>query len=424
MAEITVEIIGSGPMGPQGPQGEQGIQGEKGDAFTYSDFTPEQLAGLTGPQGPQGIQGIQGEKGEKGDKGDTGETGATGATGATGPQGPQGPKGDTGEVTQAEFDELTEAVEDLESAVGGAVRFDEDQTLSQSEQTQAWENLGFPDDTVGVLGYEIVGTDQGTTEGNAYNPWNSVDYKGKKLSIIGDSISTYEGYLPAGNRTHYPNSTNDINNVHDTWWMKIIDALGMVLEVNESFSGSHVTTYNEETNSVSGYSSAACKERCTNLGDPDVIIVYMGTNDFCHEVSLGTWDGSTASPAETAANMTTFREAYAIMLNKIIGTYKTAEVWCATLAAMEWNGSAGAPEINDSGVPLSSFNNAIREIADAFNVKVLEHAHCGITSRNLDLYTGDWNASTSKGLHPNKAGASKIATHDIRQMDCVNRARY
>ena len=104
-AEITVEIVASGPVGPQGPQGETGPQGPRGEKGDTGEAGP---AGATGPRGETGPAGPQGAKGDKGDKGDTGDTGATGPqgpkgdkgdkgdTGATGPQGPKGDTGDTG----------------------------------------------------------------------------------------------------------------------------------------------------------------------------------------------------------------------------------------------------------------------------------------------------------------------------------------
>lgn len=222
-------------------------------------------------------------------------------------------------------------------------------------------------------------------------------YSGKKLSILGDSISTFEGYIPAGNRVYYPAAGVDY--VTDTWWYKLMLALDMQLEVNESWGGSRVTTTDGET-------KAGCMTRCQNLGDPDVVIVYMGINDFDNEVALGTWNGSTALPSVT----TTFREAYAIMLNKILTAYKTAEVWVCTLTQAERNGSEGFPEINDNDVPLSEFNKAIMELADVFGVRVLHHHSCGLTYQNMDVF--DPNL-----LHPNKYGHSLIANNDIREMD-------
>lgn len=236
------------------------------------------------------------------------------------------------------------------------------------------------------------------------NPMPDSIYKGKRLSILGDSISTYEGYIPSGNVTYYPQDT--IQAVTDTWWKKLIDALGMVLDTNNSWSGSRVTTTN-------GDNAAGCMTRCQNLGTPDVIIVYMGINDFNNEVSLGTYDGKSAVPSTT----TTFREAYGIMLDKILTAYPRAEVWVATLPQCERNTPSGFPEINGDGIALCEFNEAIRGLAAAFGVKVLNHDRSGLTYQNIDVY--DPNT-----LHMNKYGHSLIANNDIRQMDNAVRVRY
>lgn len=240
-------------------------------------------------------------------------------------------------------------------------------------------------------------------------------YKGKTLSILGDSISTFAGAIPTGNATYYPRG--DVSDVSNTWWKKLADALGMTILVNNSWSGSWVTTANGEAN-------AGCMTRCQSLHsgniNPDVIIVWMGINDFNNEAALGTYDGKSAVPSDT----TKFREAYAIMLNKILTRYKTSEVWVCTLPQMERNADVGFPEINENGVSLKDFNDAIVELADAFGVKILDHNKAGMTYQNMDTYTVDWDSSTSKGLHPNDAGHSLIANNDIRQMDNAVRKRY
>ena len=239
-------------------------------------------------------------------------------------------------------------------------------------------------------------------------------YRGKKLSILGDSISTFVGYIPAGNACYYYGNNCGVPTVNDTWWMKLINALGMVLEVNNSWSGSQVTT-------TWGTDSAGCMTRCQQLGeDPDVIIVYMGINDFNREVGLGTYKGEGAVPSVT----TTFREAYAIMLDKMMTAYPDSEIWCATLPPCEHNGAKGAPERNDNDVPLLQYNQAIQEIALLFGAKVLDHAQCGMTYENMSIYTGDWDSGSEEGLHPNAAGMSLIANNDIRQIDDFCRVRY
>lgn len=235
-------------------------------------------------------------------------------------------------------------------------------------------------------------------------------YQGKKFSILGDSISTFVGYVPSGNAVYYNGNNCGVTSVNDLWWKKLIDSVGASLLVNESWSGSCVTTVNGET-------SAGCMGRCENLGtasqDPDVIIVYLGINDFNGGVSIGSYNGNGDIPTNT----TTFREAYAIMLNKILTKYKSAEVWVCTLPYCEITGSNIFPEVNSNGVYLHVWNNAIRELADVFGVNVLEHSKCGLTYQNMDVYMGDY--SSGDALHPNAAGHTLIANSDISQMDRI-----
>ena len=239
-------------------------------------------------------------------------------------------------------------------------------------------------------------------------------YRGKTLSILGDSISTYAGYIPAGNANYYTGSNCGVSSVNDTWWMKLMTAFGMTLNLNNSWSGSRVTTTN-------GNTSAGCYTRCQNLGtNPDVIIVYMGINDFNNEVALGTYDGNGAFPTDT----TTFREAYAIMLDKILTAYKRSEVWCATLPACERNGSTGAPEINGNNVLLDDFNKAIRNLSQVFGAKILDFAQSGLTYENMNIYMGDWASGSGQGLHPNAKGHSVLANAAIWQIDASCEKRY
>ncbi len=230
-------------------------------------------------------------------------------------------------------------------------------------------------------------------------------YKGKSISILGDSISTFEGYIPEGNACYYP--VDEVQDVNDTWWMKLINALGATLNVNNSWSGSRVTT-------TSSTASAGCGVRTSQLGtSPDVIIIFMGTNDFHWGVGLGTYDGTTTLPTST----TTFREAYAVMLNKILTNYPEAEVWACTIPQIECVGGTGFPEVRTDDVPLAAFNKAIIELADAFGVKIMEHAKCGITYQNLPIFNPNH-------VHPNPRGHSLMANNDIRQMDNCVRFRY
>lgn len=141
-----------------------------------------------------------------------------------------------------------------------------------------------------------------------------------KVSILGDSISTYIGFNPRGYAVYYKEDKvydNEINSVDDTWWKQVIDGLGGELCVNNSYSGSLVT---------GAFAPSACsEERCSNLHDetpPDIILIYMGTNDRGFEMNLGE-----NCPDDTLG----FYGAYRTMLKRIKNNYPTAKIVCGTL---------------------------------------------------------------------------------------------
>ena len=48
----------------------------------------------------------------------------------------------------------------------------------------------------------------------------------KKVSVLGDSYSTFQGIIPANYSTFYPNNQNDVKEVEQTWWSLYIKAKG------------------------------------------------------------------------------------------------------------------------------------------------------------------------------------------------------
>ncbi|MBQ4408488.1 MAG: hypothetical protein II852_15925 [Bacteroidales bacterium] len=74
----------------------------------------------------------------------------------------------------------------------------------------------------------------------------------KRVSILGDSYSTFESYIPAENEPWYfqkvDTSRSDVVNVRLTWWWQLIKDGGYLLEKNESYSGATIcyTGYNDE----------------------------------------------------------------------------------------------------------------------------------------------------------------------------------
>ena len=97
----------------------------------------------------------------------------------------------------------------------------------------------------------------------------------KKVSILGDSYSTYKGYIPDNYAPFYPDANNDVKDVEQMWWSLYIDAKGYQLEKNDSWGGTTIcgTGYGRMDSSRSAFTS-----RVDQLGDPDIIFIFGGTN--------------------------------------------------------------------------------------------------------------------------------------------------
>lgn len=151
----------------------------------------------------------------------------------------------------------------------------------------------------------------------------AISAQSKSVSILGDSYSTFRGYLePDSNFVWYsatPNRTNDVTDVRQTWWHRLLSDTGMKLCVNNSFSGSTVCNTGYHGNDYTDRSFIA---RMDNLGCPDIIYVFGGTNDSWAGVPVGEfkYDGWTKE------DLYKFRPAAAYMLDYMTKRYPNVEI--------------------------------------------------------------------------------------------------
>lgn len=205
-------------------------------------------------------------------------------------------------------------------------------------------------------------------------------YKNKYFSILGDSISTLFGYIPIDFPCHYTYSNADISGIKeckDTWWGQVIGALEGKLLVNGSWSGSLVAKY-----PCCWIDSYGCSdERTGSLNKdkilPDVIMVYMGTNDAGWRIPL---EGE-------AGDISCFRGAYSTMLKNLKKNYPEAEIWCLTLCQ----------RLGNDGSYMKGYCDIISDCAKEYNCKL------------IDLYNQPNRYKTFDGLHPDADGMKTIA---------------
>lgn len=238
-----------------------------------------------------------------------------------------------------------------------------------------------------------------------YDSWKWKNkYYGKKFSILGDSISTLAGYNPKGYKVFYDSENCErsaVKEMQDTWWGKVIDFFGGELLINNSWSGSRVT---KSPNNDSLFPSGCSEKRTGGLHingvKPDVIIVYLGTNDWAFGAEL---DGTRLLIDKS--NMQYFAAAYETMLEKTKTNYPNAEIWCCTLNTtfMSSNPSFSFP-YEYGGTHIEKYNQIIKDTADMNNCKI------------IDLYSYHIPYDSIDGSHPNADGMNTLATLIIREI--------
>ena len=261
---------------------------------------------------------------------------------------------------------------------------------------------------------------KGGDQFNPYLKWKENNpYFGKQFSILGDSISTLEGYNPKGYNLFYTGDTCNRTGVHemrDTWWGKVIDYFGGELLVNNSWSGSRASKLPNQT---ALFPSGCSDERTGELhiGEvmPDVILIYLGTNDWAYGVRADDGgiqreyyqDEKTGLMYERypCEDVSIFSVAYELMLHKIKRNYPNAEVFCCTLneTYMSSNPSFSFPH-SYAGTHIERFNEVIRKKVELSGYKLIE------------LYNNHVPYDAVDGTHPTATGMNTLATLVLRGM--------
>ncbi len=228
---------------------------------------------------------------------------------------------------------------------------------------------------------------------------------GKYISFLGASTSTFDGFsnnlqyhssLP-DNAAYYPKDF--LKDVKDTWWMKTIDELGLKLCVNNSWSGSCVTTVVDEKD------KAGCMERATALHndhlfiDPDIIVLIIGGNDALRGYEIGSYNGVDdiydSSAQAYIGNCTMFGQAYATMVHRVKDRYRDADIYVCSM--LHWK-----PKKHDRC--LVEYNEVIQRISKEFQVTYVDfYNETDITPDTAHQYLH------TDGIHPNKQGFEQMS---------------
>ncbi len=433
---IFIFILSScGQAGSQGPQGEQGIQGETGPEGKPGKDGHSPVITI-GDNGNWFIDGIDTEVTAKGEKGEDGqvpeitiEDGYWHIDGMNTDVLAEGAKGENGAgILSVVFNEQGQLVitltdgtvlepVDLPKKEEHVHTFTEWESIKAATCTQKGLSLRFCEECnytesryLDFLEHTYV---DGFCSGcNSLHP-NLEKIEGKVISILGDSISTYEGYIPAAdgfNLEHvarYPQS-NLLTDVNETWWMQVVTKLNAKLGVNESWRSTEIgNIYDVEVNS--GYEGTkACMASLTRIqnlgsnGTPDIILFYGGTNDITQRRIVGDFSTETA-PLHvdlTSVKWDTVAEAYVTAIMRMQYYYPDAQI----IAMLPTYTS------NNTNSVIEKYNTVFANICKHYKIPYIDLRNCGITTSHLP-----------DGTHPNAEGMDYITNAVLNAMskECV-----
>ena len=117
----------------------------------------------------------------------------------------------------------------------------------------------------------------------------------KNVFIMGDSYSTYEGYIPKGYHAYYSDTRKEkpiVNGVQKTWWHILARENDLNVVINDSFSGSSLCNTVRETLSLdSSFINRIDKYIAENFfaeNKIDIAFIFGGTNDSWIKAPFGT----------------------------------------------------------------------------------------------------------------------------------------
>lgn len=282
-----------------------------------------------------------------------------------------------------------------------------------------------------------------------------LNYSKLYVSILGDSISTYKDYIPSENAVYYTGSNYGVTSVNKMWWKIAIDNIGGIPLIIDAWSGSCVSSgvrndTTEQSNvsrckrlhayvlsDSSDYDLIVSAENIDEIRtspfleaytpeigdyvkriDPDVIFCTGGGNDYSYNCPLGSWDGHTDLDTNET---TTFREAYANMLNRIQNEYPKALVICFIPPFLVRPGLTVHDENqvnrNSIGNTYHDYHKIIREIAELFGCPVVDMFANGFNRKNY--YNTFCSDSSTSPTHPNALGQSIIGNNIYKQLQNI-----
>lgn len=143
-----------------------------------------------------------------------------------------------------------------------------------------------------------------------------------RFSVLGDSFSAFEGFVQPDTNEVYHYNNIDVMGAEQMWWQQVADSMDWVMERNNSFSGALMCDF-DDFHHGDHYGLVSFIRRMDDLGHPDVIFIFGGTNDIYVHAPLGDY----VYEGWTEEQLHSFRPAIAYLLDNLKRQYPQVELY-------------------------------------------------------------------------------------------------
>ena len=200
--------------------------------------------------------------------------------------------------------------------------------------------------------------------------------EGIKANFLGDSITEGVGVSEGSKTYHAVLSKN----------------AGIAVARNYGISGTRIARQTENTTGSERHNLDFCMRALEMDEDADLIVVFGGTNDFGHGIApLGEMSDRSED---------TFYGACHVLARSLIERYPSARIVFMTPLQRT------VPSHFEGKPPLTAYADAIKKVCAFYSIPVLDlYATAGIHP-DLEVQRARYMPD---GLHPNDAGAARLA---------------
>lgn len=201
---------------------------------------------------------------------------------------------------------------------------------------------------------------------------------GKALTILGDSLSSYNGFSDT-DTAYYPKPGLGLDSVSEMYWAIVMNVLNLSLDTVNAYGGSRVTS--PDINCISS------DERLENLGTPDIILFAAGTNDIYANSPTGVWSGDDLDTLVT----TSFIPAYTKCIKYMQTKFPNATIIAISPCFITANAES---RLYCTIENLERITEAEKLVCDYTGVKFIDCRKLGMNLSNIANYTVEqlhWN---------------------------------